>query len=158
MQAFNRLWQRRGLPADDNAMRHTFGYHFALCCEDGRVPAMRLAERMPPGLLCSLFTGDHLLSREFMRNIRRYNSLLGFTSFGARVVPGACLGAGPGPPVCIVHGQVYHYSHQLFLEETGDEGARFVQLYMMDVAQATARRCDFEVSCGKLESVGQGAP
>ena len=29
---------------------------------------------------------------------------------------------------------------------------------LLEVVQETAPRCDFEVSCGKLESLGEGAP
>jgi hypothetical protein len=49
-------------------------------------------------------------------------------------------GAG-GPPVCILHGALYHYSHAL--EAPDDENPKFAQLYLYDQAEATQRRLDF---------------
>jgi hypothetical protein len=113
--------------------------HFMLCCSDGKMSWLPRV-RSVPQLLHDLLTGSHPLSTHFRSLIRTYNSVLGFTSFGAKTCDPSELGASHGPPVCIVHGQVYHYAHTLFPDKK-KENAKYAQLYMFDSSEANAIRC-----------------
>ena len=93
--------------------------HFSLCCDNGKVQLPAVTP--PPELLRALFDGSDPRSRHFYQHIRMYNAVLGFTSFGAQLSDPVERGAGPGPPVVIVSGAVYHYSHRLFPEGDDDK-------------------------------------
>ena len=81
--------------------------------------------------------GHDRRSRSFRDHIRTYNSALSFVSFGAQLKKFDT----KGPPVCVLHGALYHYSYEL--EAPAEENAKFAQLYMYDHAEATSRRMDF---------------
>ncbi|CAF4918492.1 unnamed protein product [Pieris macdunnoughi] len=50
-----------------------------MCCLQGKVKLEEVL--LPPEPLHSLLTGDHQKSKQFMRNIRRYNNAFQMTSF-----------------------------------------------------------------------------
>ena len=106
--------------------------HFALCCLDGKMSWMP-RPGAPPPILQDLLSGPS--TAPFRKNIRFYNSALGFTSFGAALADPNDFGSR-GPPVVIVHGHVYHYAHTLF----PGTAPKYAQLYMYDTAEASVLR------------------
>jgi len=62
-----------------------------MCCLQGKVNLEEILS--PPEPLHSLLTGDHPKSKQFMRNIRRYNNGFQMTSFKSNQVVerGLCL-------------------------------------------------------------------
>ena len=108
-----------------------------LCCKGGKtshIPALPDA----PEPLRSLLLSSTRTAREFRANIRRYNAALSFVSFGASVEVLAGRTGNAGPPVCIIHGAVYHHSHALRADSPAD--AKYAQLYLYDPAQAAQLR------------------
>ncbi|KAA6362554.1 MAG: putative ATP-dependent DNA helicase PIF1, partial [Streblomastix strix] len=105
--------------------------HSLICCQNGKIQLDQQKE--PPEPLKSLYLGTNNNSKHFIQNIRLYNSQLAFASFEATIPD-----MGPGPPVVIVHGQIYH--------RLGPWNAsigyqpRFAQLYMIDTKEATKQR------------------
>ena len=111
----------------------------SICCHNGKcahLPSFPDA----PGLIQQLLLGRDRRSRRFRVCLRRYNAALSFVSFGAKVQTLAGKPGNPAPPVCVVHGAVYHHSHPLFAQE--DAVAKHAQLYLFDAAEATRIRTD----------------
>ena len=111
--------------------------HYQICCGNGRIDVESLKVSICPEPLNALLTGADKRARNFRGRIRAYNSALSFVSFGAKVEPLATA----GPPVCILHGALYHYSYAL--DVPANESAKFSQLYLYDHAEATKRRMNF---------------
>lgn len=108
-----------------------------LCCQNGKVSLPPLPDAPQP--LRSWLRGDSALARHVRQNIRRYNAAMSFVSFGAQLeVRSGARGVGSAPPVCIVHGAVYHHSHPLRPARRDD--ARFAQMYLYDATEATSLR------------------
>ena len=111
--------------------------HMSLCCKNGKlrhVPALPDApEPLRSLLLCGTRAGQH-----FRGHIRRYNAAMSFISFGANLEVLTGTERHRAPPVCIVHGAVYHHSPPL--RANAPEEARFGQLYLYDAQEATALR------------------
>ena len=111
----------------------------SICCHNGK------CSHLPdfpdaPELLQRLLLGRDRRSRRFRMCLRRYNAALSFVSFGAKIQTLVGNPGNPAPPVCVVHGAVYHHSHPLFPQE--DAPAKHAQLYLFDSAQATRVRAD----------------
>lgn len=103
-----------------------------MCCLQGKV---KLGEILPPPEpLHSLLTGDHPKSKQFMRNIRRYNNAFQMTSFKSKqVVERGYM------PTFKIQGQVYHLAGSLLPLRPDDH--KFLQIYFIadpDI-QASAR-------------------
>ena len=110
--------------------------HFAKekknCCHGGKVllpPLAPYPEEMRELLMSR--NGD---SRNFLRNIRQFNSSMAFASFGANVV----YPPGRGPDVFRIHGQIYHRSGSLIPQE--DTTPSFSQLYIIEGKSALEAR------------------
>lgn len=74
-----------------------------------------------------------------MENIRRYDAVARFVSFGVFFgVSAAEHMPGEGPPVYVMHGQVYHRISVLM--PSGEIDLSHGQLYIYDPAAAAARR------------------
>ncbi|XP_057418412.1 uncharacterized protein LOC130712602 [Lotus japonicus] len=90
----------------------------------------------PPTLLWDLIMGNDVRSREFLANIRSYNSAFAFTSFGGKIESG--LNDGGGPPQFVISGQNYHRIGSL-LPNVG-ETPKFAQLYVYDTQNEIQNR------------------
>lgn len=93
-----------------------------MCCLQGKV---KLEEILPPPEpLHSLLTGDHPKSKQFMRNIRRYNNAFQMTSFKSKqVVERGFM------PTFKIQGQVYHLAGSLLPLRPDDH--KFLQIYFI---------------------------
>ena len=122
----------------DEKVQSAGGRRVTLCCKAGKICHLPTPPDAP-GPLRSLLLDSTPLARHFRQNIRRYNAAMSFVSFGARL---EIKTGGPltrSPPVCIVHGAVYHHSHPLRPQD--DSEAQFAQLYLYDAQEATQARC-----------------
>ncbi|XP_057444054.1 uncharacterized protein LOC130736228 [Lotus japonicus] len=90
----------------------------------------------PPTLLWDLIMGNDVRSREFLANIRSYNSAFAFTSFGGKIESG--LNDGGGPPQFVISRQNYHRIGSL-LPNVG-ETPKFAQLYVYDTQNEIQNR------------------
>ena len=108
-----------------------------LCCKGGKLSHLPPLPDAPEPLR-SWLRGSTTMSRNFRLHIRRYNSAMSFVSFGANLEVRTGGPANSAPPVCIIHGAVYHHSHPLHPATTED--AKLAQLYLYDPAEATALR------------------
>ncbi len=107
---------------------------FSTCCAHGKVHLPRLIDLLP--YLLNLYTSSDSDAVSFRKNIRRYNNVLTYTSFGAdiNVIP------GQGISDFCIHGQVYHRISSL-LPEDGLQPA-FAQLYIYDSEHENANCCN----------------
>lgn len=100
------------------------------CCNFGNVV---LPELRGHPLLQRLMERKHGMSDNFIKNIRKYNSALSFSS----MVAGSPLSA-TFQSAYTVHGQIYHYSGDLIPPVGSDP--QFAQLYIIDADEATELR------------------
>ncbi|XP_013594329.1 PREDICTED: uncharacterized protein LOC106302348 [Brassica oleracea var. oleracea] len=103
--------------------------HFGICCQRGRVRLPPVRE--PPSPLLEL-----LETPSFKPHIRVANSLLAFTSMGAKIdksVTGA-----PGPFTFRVHGQIIHRIGSMLPEDGNDPV--YLQLYIFDTENEIQNR------------------
>lgn len=107
---------------------------FSGCCLNGKV--LVPYSKMPPVLLWDLIVGNDVRSRNFIENIRSYNSIFAFTSFGGKIESG--VNNGGGPPQFIISGQNYHRIGSL-LPNFG-EAPKFAQLYIYDTQNEVQNR------------------
>ena len=106
---------------------------FGTCCLQGKV-ALQLPQR-PPLDLFNLFTRQHHLSNEFLRNIQMYNSAFAFTSLGVKIDHAINNGSGRGPYCFKIHGELHHNLGSLCPANV-EQNARYAQIYIYDSAQA----------------------
>ena len=105
-----------------------------MCCAKGKVVLPPLAAAPEP--LASLLAGTHVDSRDFLRNVMRYNACFQMTSFGATR---ECNDDG-WMPTFKVQGQVYHLTGSLL--PVSPEEPKFMQIYFIaDTAKQVDRRC-----------------
>ncbi|MED6108189.1 hypothetical protein PIB30_118793 [Stylosanthes scabra] len=107
---------------------------FTLCCFKGKIQ-LPLLQRAP-NLLYNLINGSNNKSLHFQKNIRSYNSMFAFTSFGGKVL--SSINDGSGPPQFIITGQNYHRIESL-LPNIG-ERPKFAQLYIYDTEHELIHR------------------
>ena len=110
-----------------------------MCCHGGKASHLPYLPDAPEPLR-SLLLGLDRQSRQFRACIRRYNSALSFVSFGACLETLAGTAGNAAPPVCIVHGAVYHHSYAL--QADSPDQAKHAQLYLFDSAEATNLRAE----------------
>ena len=105
-----------------------------MCCSNGRVKLSPLT--LPPEPLESLMSGTTTKSKQFLENIRKYNSCFQMTSFGT--TNEVC---EPGfMPTFKVQGQVYHRVGSPLPPPNKEH--QFLQIYFMGDEQKEAdRRC-----------------
>jgi hypothetical protein len=99
---------------------------FSLCYENGKV----LLSNLPatPQELEVLFTNKESSAVKFRDQIRMYNSVLAFTSLGAKVDESVT--GGPGSYSFCIQGELYHKIGSLCLAE--GQRPQFTQLYIHD--------------------------
>lgn len=107
---------------------------FKRCCLKGKVLLAYLQK--PPALLWDLIMGHDVRSRHFIENIRSYNSLFAFTSFGGKIETG--INDGGGPPQFVISGQNYHRIGSLLPKD--GESPKFAQLYIYDTQNEIENR------------------
>ncbi|XP_057451974.1 uncharacterized protein LOC130743762 [Lotus japonicus] len=108
--------------------------YFSICCARGKISIPYLKDA--PELLFNLLTNNDPRSRNFLDNIRAYNSMFAFTSIGGKVVSN--INDGHGPPQFIISGQNYHRIGSLLPKE-GD-APKFAQLYIYDTKNEVENR------------------
>jgi len=102
-----------------------------LCCAPGKFSLPNIQE--PPEPIKSLLTNNHLHSRHFLTNMRRYNSLFQMTSFGAKEIREQNF-----RPTFKIEGQVYHLIGSL-LPPSG-QNLQFLQFYFISDADHLSLR------------------
>ena len=108
---------------------------FGLCCQQGKVRLPPLKE--PPAFLKKLLRkGNGRRSKNYLKNIRLYNSMFAFTSMGEKVDKE--INNRSGPYVFKMNGQNYHRIGTLQPEE-GDK-PRWAQLYIYDTENEVRNR------------------
>ncbi|XP_045823935.1 uncharacterized protein LOC123916509 [Trifolium pratense] len=106
----------------------------SLCCMKGNITLPPLIE--PPVLIRNLFAGLDRRSSNFMLNLRSYNNMFSFTSFGGKVISDK--NKGHGPPNFVIAGQNYHRIGSLIPDE--GERPKFAQLYIYDTENEVDNR------------------
>ena len=113
---------------------------FNHCCSDGKEVLPKMGDlRQVPELL-QLFNGNDNSSRDFRDNIRAYNSLLSFTSCGAKVDESLMVDR-TGVFTYRIHGEMYHLIGSLLPEE--GRMPQFLQLYFYDTDNESEHRMHF---------------
>ena len=115
----------------------TGGEASGFCCSNGKVHLNYL--EAPPEPLKSLYEGDAPESKQFLDNIRPYNTAFNMTSFGADVVKE--IGTGSKRfymPTFGVTGQIYRRYGSLL--PPPDEHAKFLQLYFVGESTSEAEQ------------------
>ncbi|XP_064643098.1 uncharacterized protein LOC135497266 [Lineus longissimus] len=102
------------------------------CCHNGKVSLPPLPPYPPE--LQNLFMANDAQSKNFMENIRQYNSSVSFASFGGHVVRPS----GRGPYTFRLHGQLYHRAGSLHPPD--DTPHTYSQLYILEASQAIEGR------------------
>ena len=110
---------------------------FEKCCKKGSLGPF--PQPVPPLILQELYTNTHVLSKEFLANIRTYNAALSFCSV-AFTRDNRAFSRGHAPQVFQVHGAVYHRGGPL--RHAPDAHPIYAQLYFYDSATAA----DFRVN------------
>jgi len=99
---------------------------FSLCCENGKVLLPNLLAT--PQELEVLLTSKESSAVKFRDQIRMYNSVLAFTSLGAKVDESVT--GGLGPYSFRIQGELYHKIGSLCPAER--QRPQFAQLYIHD--------------------------
>ena len=119
---------------------------FAVCCAGGKVKLPPLL--IPPPYLMELYTSSGPEPNSFRRDIRAYNNLLAFTSFGANVNDEF---QRRGVSNFTIHGQVYHLIGPLIPEE--GQPPVFSQLYIYDTENETRNRLNIMSNLHRSKAV-----
>ncbi len=123
---------------------------FSLCCENGKV----LLPNLPatPQELEVLLTSKESSAVKFRDQIRMYNSVLAFTSLGAKVVKSVT--RGPGPYSFRIQGELYHKIGSLCPAE--GQRPQFAQLYIHDTKcrNPTLAKCGGEAQHSQSWGLG----
>jgi hypothetical protein len=106
----------------------------SICCMKGNITLPYMSQ--PPTLIKHLFSGIDPRSTNFISNLRTYNNMFSFTSFGGNVVKSK--NDGRGPPNFVISGQNYHRIGTLLPNE-GDR-PKFAQLYIYDTENEIQNR------------------
>ncbi|EFX62026.1 hypothetical protein DAPPUDRAFT_120618, partial [Daphnia pulex] len=111
---------------------------FQRCCGKGKV--IIPPPKPCPQPLASLLQNQHPKSKQFMKQIRNYNSAHAFASLGANQSPPP----NRGPYCYRIHGQIYHQITPL----GPTPNPRYADLYFLDSAQATDYRANIQAMSG----------
>lgn len=117
---------------------------FNICCNKGKVvlEPVRVNKKLE-----TLMTNNHTHHKNFMANIRSYNSAFAFASMGAQnATP-----LGFGPYCFRIHGQIHHRAGTLHPNE--GEQRKFAQLYILDPPEAILQRMDISENVGCLSEL-----
>ncbi|XP_059179144.1 uncharacterized protein LOC131958244 [Physella acuta] len=116
------------------------------CCHKGTILLPDI--KMHP-YISNCMSGSDPNSKNFMENIRSYNSAMAFASMGAQVDEAVTRRSGP---YCYrIHGQIYHATSALYPRE--GESPKFAQLYILDSAQALKARMSNPANSGCMTEV-----
>ena len=110
---------------------------FSICCQQGRV---KVPEIEADPTLLEMISNLSTMGSEFRRNIRKYNSVLSFTSMGVTVdleLANACQGVY----TFRIQGAVVHEMSTLRPAE--GQPSKFAQIYFYDPDEQAARRAGF---------------
>ena len=107
---------------------------YSHCCMNGNIQIPNMIS--PPELLRQLMFSNNLKSTHYLKNIRSYNSMFGFTSMGGKV--DNSINTGRSPPVFRLHGQNYHLIGSLLPSDGCDP--KFAQLYIYDTENEVNNR------------------
>lgn len=107
---------------------------FSLCCQSGKVLLSKFNEA--PTLLNKLLDYSDSSATKFRDQIRIYNSMFCFTSFGAKI--DNSINKGRGPYTFRINGQNYHLIGSL-LPAQGEQ-PKFAQLYFFDTQNEPKNR------------------
>jgi hypothetical protein len=105
------------------------------CCKDGKVTIPPYRPRPEPLASLARFDGNST-SKNFMRNIRKYNCLFAFTSMGANI--DNSVNDGRGPPVFKICGQVHQRIGSLLPPD--GVSPKFMELYIYDIVNEVKNR------------------
>ncbi|XP_068328108.1 uncharacterized protein [Pyrus communis] len=126
------FWSTERLKTNASSTRRP---QFTACCMSQKV-------KFPPVKPAPAYL-DHLLNptnsqenSHFKKNVRLYNSMMAFTSMGAKV--DASINKGQGPYVFKINGQVHHLMGSLLPLE--GESPKFAQLYIYDTQNEVNNR------------------
>ncbi|XP_071727009.1 uncharacterized protein [Rutidosis leptorrhynchoides] len=117
-----RLWKSEAKRGNPTLRKKVY----SLCCLNGKVELPKL--KQPPQLLVDLMKGQTQKSKDFVKDVRRYNMMFSFTSMGGKL--DYKVNSGRAPFVYRMHGQNYHLYGSLLPPEGQDP--RFCQLYIYD--------------------------
>ncbi|GJU18149.1 DNA helicase PIF1, ATP-dependent [Tanacetum coccineum] len=124
---------------------------FSLCCQGGKLLLPRFNNAPPP--LNHLLSHNDTSTAKFRDQIRVYNSMFSFTSFGARI--DHSINTGRAPYTFRINGQNYHRMGSLIPQE--GMHPKFAQLYFFDtqneVRNQTGAFIDKETSEGIDEQI-----
>ena len=120
-------------PAERNKTAGTL----SLCCKNGKLAHLPPVPDAPEPLRTYLVSAAPE-ARAFRKQIRRYNAAMSFVSFGANLEVKTGTTGNNAPPVCIVHGAVYHHSYSL--RDHAGNTPRYAQFYLYDSREATQLR------------------
>lgn len=95
-----------------------------MCCSSGKVQLPELKE--VPETLANFMQGETSISKEFLKNIRKYNCCFQMTSFGTTQK----VDYSTFPYTFKIQGQIYHTFGSLLPIE--NENHEFLQLYFIE--------------------------
>ena len=107
---------------------------YSVCCANGNIQIPKMLP--PPEVLHNLMFSKDLKSDHYLKNIRSYNSMFGFTSMGGKI--DNSLYTGRSPPTFRLHGQNFHLIGSL-LPLQGCQ-PKFTQLYIYDTENEVNHR------------------
>ncbi|XP_076916299.1 uncharacterized protein LOC143575953 [Bidens hawaiensis] len=107
---------------------------FSLCCYNGKVELPDV--RQPDDTYLELFHGDSSMSKYFLKNFRRFNSMFSFTSMGGKI--DHSINKGNAPYTFRLSGENYHCLGSL-LPLQGSK-PQFSQLYIYDTENEVSNR------------------
>lgn len=121
---------------------------FSLCCSKGMVI---IPDIKPAQEIIDLIGNDNRASKEILKNIRKYNSSLSFTSCATEYDRALATGRR-GVYTFRIHGSVYHSITSLF--PSGNESPRFCQIYICDPEEQLSIRYNlFRMNMDTLRSL-----
>jgi hypothetical protein len=85
-------------------------------------------------------TGTDSSSKNFMKNIRKYNSALAFASMGCKIAQHQ----GDGPYCFKIHDQIYHQISSIHPQN--NEKPKYCQLYILDSETALRERMENNIN------------
>ena len=107
-----------------------------ICCSNGKIKLRPL--HPPTREIVDMYSGSSAASKDFLKNIRGYNSRFAFTSLGTKNVDVP----GRGPPTFKIYGRMCHYIGQL----VADVEPVFAQVYIHDEEEQARIRSNRELN------------
>ncbi|CAH1423180.1 unnamed protein product [Lactuca virosa] len=124
------LWTYEALKGNTSGKKTSY----SMCCGNGKVELPQL--KQAPTNYQNLFRNVDPKGKNFMKNIRRFNSMFSFTSMGGKV--DSSINRGNAPYVFRLSGQNYHCMGSL-LPIDGSK-PKFSQLYIYDTENEITNR------------------